>query len=442
MYHKSFFISVVLCLTMFPAMAQDLYVHSATGKNTNDGSKGSPFKNIQKAIDAATDGATIRVAEGNYFGTLDKGNINVTKPVTILGGYSADFATRDVLRYLTMVQPTPASNGTASGQGTMNIQVKKPNTEVVIDGLIFDRGNSIGYNPKGEGQPEGVESAMFQPIGTGGNGGEDLKTPDVKTKQTALLYLETISCNLTVRNCAFINSPYYGIIGTITGGAKATLTNNVFVGNKFAAVEINGGTPTAFADVHFSYNTVLFSWSRLKDMGDMGYGFRYGTRTNGFVTGNIIGLSVIAGLDRARLDSDKNRETQRKSAAENNVFFLNKQGDLTIPGGGKNMRIMADQFEDVEQLTAMSGNKSLTDPAAFKGVINEPYLAGFLNASYKETTDYDPNSPANIFREAMGMNKQGTMQSSATMFANRYPWRDALKLFGAMNGYGAQKISN
>jgi len=98
MFNKSFLISVVLCLTMFPAVAQDLYVHSATGKNTNDGSKASPFKNIQKAIDAATDGATIHVAEGNYFGTLDKGNINVTKPVTILGGYSADFATRDVLQ--------------------------------------------------------------------------------------------------------------------------------------------------------------------------------------------------------------------------------------------------------------------------------------------------------------------------------------------------------
>jgi hypothetical protein len=78
----------------------------------------------------------------------------------------------------------------------------------------------------------------------------------------------------------------------------------------------------------------------------------------------------------------------------------------------------------------------------FKGVINEAYLNGFLAASYKETTDYDPNSPANQFREAMGLNKQGTMQSSATMYANRYPWQEALKFFGAMQGYGAQTIKN
>jgi len=106
------------------------------------------------------------------------------------------------------------------------------------------------------------------------------------------------------------------------------------------------------------------------------------------------------------------------------------------------MRISVDQFEDVDQLAKVAGNKSLTDPAVFKGVINEPYLNGFLNASYQETTNVDPNSPANQLRAAMGMNIQGTMQSSATMYANRYPWQDALKFFGAVQGYGAQKINN
>ena len=187
---------------------------------------------------------------------------------------------------------------------------------------------------------------------------------------------------------------------------------------------------------------MLFSWSRTKDYGEMGYGFRYGTRTNGYVTNNIIGLSIFGGLDRARFDADKAREAQRKCTAENNIFFLNKQGDLNLPGGGKFMRVDVADFGDVSQLTSISGNKALTDPAAFKGVINEPYLNGFLNASYSETTNVDRNSPANIFRSGLGMNIQGTMQSSATMFFNRYPWREALKFFGAMQGYGAQTIKN
>jgi len=142
------------------------------------------------------------------------------------------------------------------------------------------------------------------------------------------------------------------------------------------------------------------------------------------------------------VDSDKNREAARKTTAEHNVFFLNKQGDLTIPGGGMFQRISADQFDDVMELAEVAGNKILTDPAAFQNKINQAYLNGFLNASYKESTDLDRNSAANQFRSAMGMPIQGTIQAAVTMYANRYPWREALQLFGAMQGAGAQAIRN
>ncbi|MCL1974235.1 MAG: DUF1565 domain-containing protein [Bacteroidetes bacterium] len=427
-----------MCITLGQATAQDLYVSASTGNNRNDGSKTTPFKNLQKAIDVASDGATIYVAEGNYYGLLDKGNIDITKPVKIMGGYSSDFSARDVLKYLTMIQPTPASNGTASGQGTVNISTKTPGSVVVIDGLIFDRGNSISYNARGEGKPDGVESPMMNEIGAAGIGGPDLATPNVLTKQTSTLYLNNPMCDLVIRNCAFINAPYYGIIGG-WGGKKAEITNNIFIGCRFASVEIRGTMANAPGDVFFSYNTVLFTWSRLKDYGDMGYGYRYMPGANHYVTHNIIGLSIFSGLDRGHSDSNKAIEAKRVTTAQNNLFFLNKQGDLALPGGGMFLMVWVDQFEDVDQLAKADGNKSLTDPTVFKGIINEPYLNGFLAASYKETTNVDRNSPANQFRSALGMNIQGTMKSSSTMFANRYPWREALKFFGAINGYGAQK---
>ena len=194
-------VSAILYAAGATAQGQVIYVSAAHGANRNDGSKASPVKNIQKAIDMASDGATIYVAEGNYYGTMNSGNINVTKPVKIMGGYSNDFSTRDVLKYRTMVQPSHESNGTQNGQGTMQIKVQKPGSEVVIDGLLFDRGNSIAYNARGEGKPQGVESPMMQPIGAKGIGGPDLKTPDVLTSQTAQIYLENPKCNLTIRNC-------------------------------------------------------------------------------------------------------------------------------------------------------------------------------------------------------------------------------------------------
>jgi hypothetical protein len=39
----------------------------------------------------------------------------------------------------------------------------------------------------------------------------------------------------------------------------------------------------------------------------------------------------------------------------------------------------------------------------------------------------------------MGLPKQGKLNSQVSMFANRYPLPDALKLFGAAAQVGAQK---
>lgn len=437
---KNFLMLALAMLFTVAASAQTYYVSKSTGSNRNDGSKDAPFKNIQKAIDAVPEGATIYVAEGNYFGTLDKGNIPVTKCVKIYGGYNTDFSQRDVLKYRTMVQPNAASNGTASGLGTMIIKTNNAKEEVVIDGILFDRGNSISYNAKGEGKPEGVDCPMMNPIGTSGKGGANLDE-QVLTTETREIYFDNPTFKqITIRNCAFVNAPNYGIGGQFRG--KALIDNNIFINNRMIACDIWGGDANINMEVEFCNNTVLFTWSRLKDMGDMGYAFRYNNRTDSYVHHNILGCSVFAALDRGRTDTPKDREAMKVTTSEHNMFFLNKRGDLALPGGGMFMMVNCEDFEEVEQLAEIDGCVRLKDPSVLKGKINEAYLNGFINASYKETLNSNPNSPENQFRSAMGMNQTGTMTSSATMFANRYPFEDALKMFGAVKDYGAQLPKN
>lgn len=414
------------------------YVSQNTGSNRNDGSQANPVKNIQKAIELASSGDVIYVAEGNYFGLLNSGNIKIDKGITIKGGYSSDFSERDILRHRTYVQPTATSNGSAQGQGTIQINVMKEGTLVELDGLIIDRGNSIAYNPRGEGQPEGVETPMMQPIGTAGIGAPGVPEEKVYTTETALVYINTGSkCDVTIRNCAFINGPNFGILGS-TFATKIIVDNCIFVNIRMAAVELRGASAAMNSETYFTNNTVLFSWSRLKDMSDMGYGYRFLPKMDSYLDHNIIGCSIFSGLDRTHVDSPASKEAERVTTCENTLFFLNKQTDLTLPGGGMFLRVSVNDFDDVEQLAKVSGNKAVTDPSIFGGAINEAYLKGFLNAAYKENTSYDPNSAANTFRQALGMNQVGTMNSSATMFANHYPVEDALKLFGAVKGYGAQ----
>jgi len=422
-----------------PRASGPTYYVSRSGSNKNDGlSPSTAVKNIQKAIDLASEGSEIRVAEGNYFGLLNKGNIIIDKPLVIMGGYNADFSERDVLKYLTTIAPDDNSNGSSQGRGTIQIRsIEKPASTLVIDGFVFNKGNAIGYNLRGEGWPEGVETPFMMREGSKGQGGPNLENKEVYTQETYFIYFDGVAgkvnnLNVFIRNCTFVNGPNTTICGLLKG--SLTVDNCAFINNRVTTMDVRGPDPNAITKVNFRNNTVLFVWSYTKDLQSQGFGFRFQPGTSCTLENNIIGLTIFAGLDRTHIDSDANREAKRHDAVKNNIFFLNRITDLTIPGGGMLTRVKVEDFDDVEAIAESSGNTSLTDPALFKGKIDEAYLNGFLSVSYKETTSYNPNSAANTFRSAM----TGTMTSSVSMYFNRYPWQKALDVFGAVPGCGAQ----
>lgn len=416
-------------LAAVTALAADLYVSKDKGSNKNAGTKDAPMKNIQKAIDKAQDGDVIHIAQGLYFGTMDIGYIEIKKSVTLLGGYSPDFSSRDTVKYPVLIQPTNASNATGAHKPALDIQTENlPNTTIVIDGLIFDKGESNNYHGK-DGKPEGVETGMLlHPPMKGEQKYVTTDTPLIKGRANS---------DITIQNCFFLNSPNYGImLGNRKG--KILIKNNVFVGNAFAGVEIFGTSAKPHeTKLELAYNTILFNWSRTKDLSSFGYGTRIMTNMDYNIHHNIIGLSILSGIANTRIDKTKEIEVN------DNLFFLNREFDMSLPSqGGIFMKIKAADFEEIESLKSASGNKEITDLAGLKDAINKEYLNGFLNVSYTEKTLLDPNSAANMLRETMGLNKQGTINSKVTMYANKYPLQDAFKLVGAVSGYGAQSMSD
>ena len=413
MKHRTFlFLAIAALLLALPAPARNTgrtwYVSQLTGSNQNDGSRERPLKNIQRAIDLASSGDVIRVAEGNYYGLQNSGNIKIDKGVSIFGGYASDFSGRDVLLHRTYIQPSATSNGSAMGQGTVQINVRQSGTLVELDGLILDRGHSVAYHPRGEGQPAGVETGMMQPIGTAGIGAPDVPEEKVYTAESAIVYINTGSrCDVTIRNCAFLNGPNYGLLGS-TYSTKITIDNCIFVNIRMAAVELRGASSSSNSETSFTHNTVLFIWSRLKDLSDMGYGYRFMPKMDSQLDRNIFGCCILAGLDRTHVDSPAEKEAERETTCENSLFFQNRLTDLTLPGSGMPRYVSVRDFDDVEQLDDSDDNEAVTDPSIFGGAINEAYLNGFLDVS------------------------------NTRMFDNHYPVEDALKLFGAVPGYGAQ----
>jgi hypothetical protein len=122
---------------------------------------------------------------------------------------------------------------------------------------------------------------------------------------------------------------------------------------------------------------------------------------------------------------------------DSNTFFANKEEDLNYsPASNTMLKLFTSDFGDLVFASA-SGNK--TDIP--KGLpVDKAYLEGMLSARYSEQLDYNPDSPANLLREAVGLNKQGKMKTSVGMFANKYSWKKALELFGSVKNTGAQEM--
>lgn len=417
------------------------YVSITTGKNKNDGSKSAPMKNIQKAINKAQSGDIIHVAKGNYLGLMKVGYVDMKKKaVSIIGGYNTDFSDRNPLKYQTTIQPRPEQNGTSGNKPLLRADFNNGN--VTIDGIIFDRGWQTAYSihkdPTRRGQPKGVVSGRYMPPpNKGGNHGVKNVIAVIKP----IIAGQVKNSKLTIKNCVFANATHFGIqMGIRETSVK--IINNLFVNSRMAGVEIFGtsaGHLPIKSDVEFAHNTMLFSWSRTKAFEDMGYGFRCMTGVHYNIHDNIIGGTCFAGVDKTRVGR---REASRKLSIDNNIFFLNKQADLVLPSqGGKFLRIRTDMFEDVEALTSADGNIT-ADPKKYTALtkaIDKAYLDGFLNATYSESVNHDPNSVANTFRQAMGMNQVATVNNSVSMYHNLYPLKNALKLIGVVKGKGMQK---
>ena len=138
---------IVLAAAMTAAAtlsAADIYVSLSTGKKKNAGTKEAPLKNLWHALQKAADGDTIHLAEGVYPGNAKCNWFLIDKAVSIIGGYSPDFAARNPLKHRTMFQPLNENNDKkGTGLGIFTIEFTKlpkhpEGVDMKFDGLVFD----------------------------------------------------------------------------------------------------------------------------------------------------------------------------------------------------------------------------------------------------------------------------------------------------------------
>lgn len=421
---------------VFHVSANDIYVSLSSGKNKNAGTKEAPLKNIWKAVEKSQPGDVIHVAEGNYPGKMKCGWVQLDKPVSLVGGYSPDFTVRDPLKYKTMFQPKNDQNDKkGSAMALLRIDFKnQKGFKMLIDGLIFDDGFASSYHET-KGKPEGFDTGMWLE-GPAMNKLRD-KFPSANRYSLFATLGYGTAGELEIRNCTFVNGSNFGVnINWFEGEVK--MKNNVFCNNRMigANVQSSNGQPGK-VKWEFENNTVLFTWSRLNDLADMGFGVRVNANVVAAIKNNIIGLNVLTGFDNT-----KGNGKTKKIQLDGNVFFLNRESDIQMTVSPSVVKVRVDGFEDLEGtdgIESIEDNVDLADPKVFAGRINAKYLNSFLSMKYSEATKLDEGK-CNGLRSVLGLPLQGTIKTTCDMYANRYPMEDALKLFGAMEGKGAQVI--
>ena len=420
------------------SFAADIYVSLSTGANKNAGTREAPLKNIWKAVEAAQPGDVIHVAEGNYPGKMKCGWIQLDKPVSLVCGYAPDFSSRDPLAHRTMLQPTNDQNekkGSAMALLLINFN-NKPFTgfKMAIDGLILDDGFASSYHET-KGKPEGFDTGMWLE-GPAFNKERD-KFPSANRYSLFAQLGYGTEGELVVRNCAFVNGSNFGANVNWFKG-KVTMENNVFCNNRMVGANVQSSNGKAGeVEWEFANNTVLFTWSRLNDLADMGFGVRSNTGVTASIHDNVIGLNVLTGFDNTKGDPKS-----KKTSLDGNVFFLNRGSDVQITISPNIAKVRVDDFEDLEGvdgIESIEDNESLGDPSAFAGRIDARYLDAFLSMKYSEETKLDEGA-CNALRGVLGLPLQGTITTTCDMYANRYPLDAALKLFGAIDGKGAQAV--
>ena len=433
------------------------YVSVSTGSARADGlSASTAMKDLQKAIDAATDGDQIYVAEGNYLGNLNRGYIQSGrfgnaqndrgKFISIYGGFSTDFRERDVIKYVTKIQPTDQSFIAP----LFNINARRPygyngpEGSVVVDGLVFDFGENNLYckadvNNEVTGTPnEGVLTGRFIELGAS----PACPKEGYRNGDEYALHMD-VEGNVRISNCIFVNCRDYGI-SALMGKGHMEICNNIFIACRYAACQVKGNVrddDIEKVSLDFHHNTVLFTWTRTKTFEDMGQGFRFmnGIRTVD-VHNNIFGCNSNCAVERVYYESNKKMEELKQSNLYDNYFFANRRDlELAAPGAAT-ISVSAAQIEEAEQIgPKYEGNMDLPEGNdEFLSAIDEAYLQGFMALKIISSQSYDASSTANAINRMLGLNQQGTEIVRPTMYCNKYPWEKAKDLFGKVEGYGAQ----
>jgi hypothetical protein len=197
------------------------------GSSGGDGSREKPFRDPFQALEKAEGGDTIHVAAGDYFGKLRSGRwVLSIRYLALLGGYDADFKTRDP--WTNHTRFALEAEERAKGRPEGKILYSEENSDgLLLDGFIFDGSTWNTYK----------------------DGSLDLDRSPI----APLIQLRGLDSPVTVRNCIFLNGSDSAVD---INCALTVFENNIVVNTSGDALTLNSN---AAGPAVIRNNTLLFA---------------------------------------------------------------------------------------------------------------------------------------------------------------------------------------
>jgi hypothetical protein len=412
---------IVVILSFVTVNAQSDYYIAPNGKGRT-ASKEQPAKDLAAVIMKLKAGDTVHIAGGVYKSKSERGSDIIPVSVSIIGGYSPDFSTRDPWgKYKTILT---GNNTYMTGLTTSRLRINgNANAPVLIDGIIIDNGPRNHYKSD-------KKQLILRMANAKEGKNPSPESPGIK------IYMRGIGTSVTVQNCVIINTaPTQGALDVQLGkDGKAVIKNNLIVNNTgegiMAKTNWHGDTSKNYATYLIENNTILFNWKHDAIASYGGNSLMMDTRVNLTANNNIFGFGDFGGVN--------NIKKCENLVLNNNNFFGHKKYDFFDTSA-----INVSEMEDyADFLSGGSGNVS--EPINLP--VNKDWATLYsarkdISRASVDAASTVSNSSENQIRGILGLNKMGSSVSAdASIWLHQMQVDDAIKLgLQQYNGRGCQQ---
>ena len=233
---------------------KDYYVSASRGKGRK-GTIDQPAKDLAAIAGFLEAGDRVHIAQGIYTSKTDRGTDIINVPISVYGGYSDDFQSRDP--WGTHRSVLTGTNDYATSETTERLAIltdkKFRNWEgtIVVDGIIVDNGPRNRYKTEKRQLLLRKASATAGAAATPGHAG-------IKVRVGAKTNVEVVNC--VVINTASSQGSIEVQLGT---NGKGFINNNLLVNNTGEGIycKTNSHAAKDMAEFKVTNNTILFNWT-------------------------------------------------------------------------------------------------------------------------------------------------------------------------------------